>query len=501
MLDATLGIATLVVACAIVLVLGLAYAWRRRSQSFEDYTVSRNHAPTNVGIATLVASMFGTWVLLSPGESGANFGVVSLVGYAVGMAGIPVMFMFVGPRIRQLMPNGHSITEYVKHRFGVVPFVAIAVAIIFVIGIFITAEMIAITNAVNVLTGSPKWATAIAVGLVVVAYTAYGGLRVSIYTDRIQFWILIPALLLLVVVAAALIGDTGAWKSAQGAGLLSASNPGSYFFGMVLIIGIVASNAFHPGMWQRVYTVENQRALNRSLWGAAAIAIPLTFLMGMAGIAAVGNGSVAPFGYPEVAVALFALASDVFPLWMHFVMLICALMLAMSTLDTMMNGLASNIAADMAGMKIGRSTLMWVARIVTIVVAIPAIIVATQANSVLYVFLVADLIGAAIAVPMLAGLYSSRMPGWGVLLAGGAGIVIGALFYPKPDLLTPWALTAPPDAGGQMFWAFASALVVSSVIAFAIIIGRRLVSPAARYDFATLSSDVGLIDEPAAADD
>ena len=500
MLDTTLGIATLVVACAVFLVLGLAYAWRRRQQSVEDYTVSRNHAPTNVGIATLVASMFGTWVLMSPGESGANYGIISLVGYALGMAGIPVMFMFVGPRIRNRMPNGHSITEYVKHRFGLVPFVAIAVAIIFVIGIFITAEMVAITNAVSVLTGSPKWATAVAVGVVVMAYTAYGGLRVSIYTDRIQFWILIPVLLLLLIVAAVFVGNAGVWKAASAAGALSVSNPGSYFFGIVLIIGIVASNAFHPGMWQRVYTVESQRALNRSLWGAAALAIPITFLMGMAGIAAVGNGSVTPFGFPEVTVALFALAGDVFPVWMHFLLLICALMLAMSTLDTMMNGLASNIAADMSSVQISRRTLMWVARLATIVVAIPAIIVATKANSVLYVFLVADLIGAAIAVPMLVGLYSSRMTGWGVLLAGGTGLVIGALFYPKQDFVSHWAIPAPIE-NEQMLLAFGSALVISSEITAVVVWGRRLLAPSQEYDFAALNADVQLIDEPSPADD
>ena len=157
------------------------------------------------------------------------------------------------------MPNGHSVTEYVKHRFGTLPFVAISVVIIFVMGIFITAEMTAITAAVSILTGSPAWATAVAVGVVVVAYTAYGGLRVSIYTDRIQFWVLIPVLLLLVIVAAALIGGSGVWGAAKEAGLLSVSSSGSYFFGIVLIIGIVASNAFHPGMWQRVYTVESQR--------------------------------------------------------------------------------------------------------------------------------------------------------------------------------------------------------------------------------------------------
>ena len=154
MLDTGVGITAMVLVCAAFMYLGISNVGRRR-QSVEDYTVSRNHALVNVGIATLVASMFGTWVLLSPGETGANLGIVSLVGYAIGIAGIPVVYMFVGPRLRQLMPNGHSVTEYVRHRFGPVPFVAISVVIIFIMGIFITAEMTAFTTAVHILTGSP----------------------------------------------------------------------------------------------------------------------------------------------------------------------------------------------------------------------------------------------------------------------------------------------------------------------------------------------------------
>lgn len=87
----------------------------------------------------------------------------------------------------------------------------------------------------------------------------------------------------------------------------------------------------------------------------------------------------------------------------------------------------------------------------------------------------------------------------GVLLAGGVGITIGALFYPKPDLLSPWALTAP--VGGQMLFAFGSALVISSAVAAAIILSRRMVTPSQEYDFALLDASVGLIDEPAVADD
>ena len=154
MLDTGVGIAAMVLVCTAFLYMGISHAGRR-PQSVEDYTVSRNQAPVNVGIDTLVASLFGTWVFLSPGETSANFGIIALAGYALGMAGITVMFMFVGPRIRQLMPNGHSVTEYVKHRFGTGPFVAISLVIVLVIGIFITAEMTGITTAVHILTGAP----------------------------------------------------------------------------------------------------------------------------------------------------------------------------------------------------------------------------------------------------------------------------------------------------------------------------------------------------------
>ena len=138
-------------------------------------------------------------------------------------------------------------------------------------------------------------------------------------------------------------------------------------------------------------------------------------------------------------------------------------------------------------------------RAVTAVVVIPAIIVASQGFSVLYVFLVADLLGAAIAVPMLTGLYSTRMPGWAVLLSSAAGIIIGALFYPRSDLVSPMLLTAP--SGGQMLWSFGSALVVSSAITVGVVLLRRITDMGDEYDFARLRSEVRLIDESAAADD
>ena len=161
--------------------------------------------------------------------------------------------------------------------------------------------------------------------------------------------------------------------------------------------------------------------------------------------------------------------------------------------------MASGLATDLAGMGVSRSTLMLQARAVTAMLSVPAIIVASQGFSVLYVFLVADLLGAAIAVPMLVGLYSTRMPGWAVLLAGGAGIIVGALFYPRPDLVSPMILTAPN--GEQMFWSFLLALAVSTSITAVVVLLRRVSSTGEEYDFGRLASEVQLIDDPAPADD
>ncbi len=155
--------------------------------------------------------------------------------------------------------------------------------------------------------GLPPWTAAVAVGVVVAIHTAYGGLSTSIYIDRTQFLALTPVVLPLVIVAAVTVGGKAdIWSNAGEAGPIPCSAPDGYFFAIVLISGIVASNAFHPGMWQRVYTIESQRSLNRTLWTAVAITIPLTSIMALAGVAAVDNGSVAPFQYSDVALSAHA---------------------------------------------------------------------------------------------------------------------------------------------------------------------------------------------------
>ena len=75
---------------------------------------------------------------------------------------------------------------------------------------------------------------------------------------------------------------------------------------------------------------------------------------------------------------------------------------------------------------------MRLARILVLVLAIPVVVVAAQGLSVLYLFLLADLLCAAAAFPVFLGLYSRHHDGVDALVATLAGLAAGLWMFPRP---------------------------------------------------------------------
>ena len=99
------------------------------------------------------------------------------------------------------------------------------------------------------------------------------------------------------------------------------------------------------------------------------------------------------------------------------------------------------------------------AQILTVAVGVIAVGFGSRGGSVLYLFLLANLICSAFAFPLLYGLFNRKIGGGQALAAGGAGIVTGGLFFPRPDF-SSWS-GLPAD----MFISFLTALVLSAVLA------------------------------------
>lgn len=176
-----LSVATLVAFTAIAL-------WDSRStvRTVEDLLTARNSVGRRQLPGTLIASVMGVWILLSAPEAGAGFGIAAVVGYGIGEAVPMLVYSKVGPRIREVIPNGHSLTEYAYARYGTAMYSFVLLVSGLYMFVFVAAELTGIASALSVVAGVPQWQTATLVGGFVLVYTSYGGLRASIFTDSIQ---------------------------------------------------------------------------------------------------------------------------------------------------------------------------------------------------------------------------------------------------------------------------------------------------------------------------
>lgn len=465
---------------------GLLGGLKRQSHDVEEFITHRNQVGDRMTIATIVASVIGAWLLLSPAEAATWAGIPGIIGYSIGQAAPLVAFAWIGPRLRQLMPQGHSLTEYVWHRFGVGMYSFTVVISIFYMFVFLSAELTGIALALNLIADIPLIWTVLVVSTATLAYTTYGGLGATIITDTLQFGLILPLLLIVFLVTMSQLGGFGAAFApltvADAPPLLSPTFAPGVEFGLALIIAILAANLFHQGFWQRVYACQDVKTLERSYWVAGIVVIPMVVLAGMIGLMAAGHG-IPP---EQASVALFALVKEIMPTWALMLVLVLALALVMSSMDTLISGITSAITSDLARWRshLPSGQLLRIARIITVMVSIPSIIIASQGYSVLYLFLIADLVCAGAIFPVFYGLYSRHLNGTAALVSSAIGIVTGLLFFPKPDF-TP--LFNIPLAG-KFLVSFGAALVVSTVLA--VVLVQVIGSKTAPYNFAVLERQV-----------
>ncbi len=489
MSEGTIAVVITILTSMVFLALGIWYVGRRKI-SVEDFIVSRGSAGTGLATATLIASALGAWILFAPAETGAGSGISALVGYGLGSAAPLLAFIVLGARMRRLMPQGHSVTEFVWHRFGPGMYYFTIAVVIFYMFVFLSAELTGIALAVNLIGDTPLAITAVVVGLLTVVYTAYGGMRASLFTDRIQFYVIIP--LLIVVIVAAIVavnglGDLFNKVSLSNPELLSPTHGAGIEFGVTLIIAILAAEMFNQGSWQRVYTMRDEGVLRKGFLVAGVVVLPIIFLMGMFGILAVGMDAA-----ENPSVAMISFVKEVMPFWSVVLLLALGIVLVMSSMDTLLNGITSTITVDIARSKPGLEggSLLRSSRAVTVVLILPAMFIASQGYSVLYLFLIADLVCAAAIFPVFYGLYSKHLSGPAAMISALIGLIVGALFFPNPDF---GAWNDIPGAG-RLVISFGAALGVSGVLSIAFGLVARTLMPEAKFEFSRLREKVGLIE-------
>ncbi|SFH00310.1 Na+/proline symporter [Halopelagius inordinatus] len=481
--------------------LGFWYS-RGRVRSVEDFLTARNSTGPRTTTATLVASVMGVWILLSPAEAGAAFGgVTAVAGYAVGEA-IPMLaYARLGPRIRELLPEGHSLTEYALARYGPAVYLLVFVVSVSYMFVFLAAELTGITSALELVAGVPRWQTAVLVGGFVLLYTGYGGLRASIFTDTVQAALVIPLLVGTAVAALVTLGGPAAVHRNVVAADPSLLDPGfltGLQFGFWVAIAVLGAELVNQTWWQRIYAARDSETLKAGFRRAAALNFVLVFVAGLFGVAARGYVDVvtdSTSAQYDASVAFFVLITEAFSETFALAVALVALLLVMSTADSLFNALASLVTTDLPRILDDPNdrTLTLSARALTVVVAVAAIYVSLRARSVLELFLLADLFGVAVAVPLLSGLYSERVTGGGALLAGVSSLAVGLAFF--PNQLVRGLLTSLPVVGELLPTpAFLTAFVGTAAVSASVTaLSARMSS--SRFDHRRLAETVHSLDD------
>jgi len=412
----------------VFVLLGISYS--KKYQGLENYLVANRSVGVFSLTTSLVASALGAWILFGPAAASTWGGIGAVIGYALGAAFPLLILVFLGEKFRKLYPKGKTLIEVVRQRFGTKLFKLILFLTVFYMFIFLIAEVTAVSILVNYISGTALWITALIVITSSLINTLYGGLRASIFTDKIQFIIILILLLILFINLISFNFNEFNFEfiKQNKPVLLSFDYLPNFTAGLTFFIAVAATNLFHQGNWQRVYAAQNNKVLKKSLIVSFLIIIPIVFFMGFSGLVAVSiNSNVVP------DLAFFSILLKEQSLMLSVIVIILAISLTISSIDTLINAISSLIVVDGRKVLNFKGDYLKLSKYFIVCLSMVAFAIASKGLSILYLFLLADLFCCAAVLTVFYSFYDKKLNEKNAYLSILIGLLVGLLFFPSPD--------------------------------------------------------------------
>jgi len=427
-ISSSLSITLIIIISLVFVIFGVLYS--KKYQGLENYLVANRSVGVFSLTTSLVASALGAWILFGPASAATWGGIGAVIGYALGTAFPLFILIFLGEKFRKLYPKGKTLIEVVRLRFGTKLFKLILFLTIFYMFIFLIAEVTAVSILVNYISGTTLWITALIVIVSSLVYTLYGGLRASIFTDNIQFIIILILLLISFINLISFNFNEFNFEfiKQNKPFLLSFDYLPNFTAGLTFFIAVAATNLFHQGNWQRVYAAQNNKVLKKSLIVSFLIIIPIVFFMGFSGLVAVSiNSTVVP------DLAFFSLLLKEQTLMLSVIVIVLAISLTISSIDTLINAISSLIVVDGSKVLNFKGDYLKLSKYFIICLSIIAFAIASKGLSILYLFLLADLLCCAAVLTVFYSFYDKKLNEKNAYLSILIGLFVGLILFPSPD--------------------------------------------------------------------
>lgn len=415
-------------------VLAIGFFHFFRNQSTEDYYIGgRSIKAHHVGLS-IVATDVGGGFSIGLGGVGFLMGLSGSWLLFTGLVGAWLSAVFIIPRIKKIDREQGLFTypDFLRHRFN--NNVALIAALISGLGYmgFTGAQVLAGAKlaSATIIPTAPFGMSEVQFAILVIAvitilYTVVGGLKAVIYTDTIQ-WIILLGGLILVTIPATLF-ELGGWSA------IRAALPAEFFTLTNIewtkfanwMITIIPIWLIAMTLYQRMFACHDEREAKRAWYIAGIFEYPIMAFTGVF----LGMCARVLFPEAEAEMAMPRLIKEVLPPVVTGVVIAAYFSAIMSTADSCLMASSGNFVNDVIERYFARSLTskasIRLSQGVTLVIGTVAVVIASSFATVLdailyaYAFMVSGLF-----IPTLGAYFWRRASSAGAL----AGMLSGGVF-------------------------------------------------------------------------
>ncbi len=403
----------------------------RRIKNVGDYYVAGRSLGPLVMMATVCATIIGGSGLMG------RAGVAYSSGFKAVMTAIPYllgMFLFSGVSGRisdiGMQHDVTSIPDLFSRRFGRTAKVFLAAMVAFTMMGTVASQVTATATIINMLGGQAGLsyeAGALIACIIFMVYTASSGLFGVVYTDVLQFYMLI--LFVYILIPAASLRSIGGFSVF--AANLDPALARPYLDGKILgdVVTYLVFTMAGAEMWQRAFAAKNRGAARKGMFLGTAVygvTIALVYFMGVAAHQIIGDDVLARYGNTDAVVP--ALAIRVLPVGLTGLALAGILSVIMSTADSYLLVSVQTCVHDIGKTffpEMKDKTEIFLSRIFSIILPLGALVIALYIKNAYNILMFAwSFYAAAAGLPAFAALYWKKATAPGVIAGMAAGFAV-----------------------------------------------------------------------------
>src|SRR6056297_1875753 len=447
-----------IIALYLIAMLGVGAFFLRRNKDTDDYYVGgRKMSSFHIGLS-VVATDVGGGFSIGLGGLGFAMGLSGSWMLFTGLIGAWISAALLIPKVAQLMKKMdlYTFPQIFGNFYG--KRVALVAGIISAIGYigFTSSQLLAGAKLASAsFVGLDINMALIIMGAIAVIYTVMGGLKAVIYTDTIQWIILMSGLIFIgIPLGYHAIGGIEALRATVHPELLKLTN---VTWQQLVNWGVTIIPIWFVGMtlYQRIYATKGKKQAQRAWFIAGVFEWPLMAFMGVTlGLfsrVALDQGMFAELGYatlesidPEMGLPLLLRA--ILPVGLMGLMMSAYFSAIMSTADSCLMAASGNVLTDILDkifhFRHDSKKVLRISQVLTFFIGGLALLLALKMQNVLqlmlysYAFMVSGLF-----IPILGALFwkkrSSLAAFWSMLIGGGTTLYLTIAQFKLPYDLDP----------------------------------------------------------------